>query len=89
VIVIVSKISRLSIHIFVNYLLVLTLYFKGKTSVEEIATKKKPSKEWPIDKITHDVRDYLPLLHKQRKTEDPALIRIHNLRTLRRISKKL
>lgn len=51
--------------------------------------KKKPKKEWPIDKITHDIRDYMPLLHKQRKIEDPTLIRQENLKTLRRITRKL
>ncbi|XP_052817236.1 cyclic nucleotide-binding domain-containing protein 1-like isoform X2 [Mya arenaria] len=60
----------------------------GKTSTEKV-DKSKTKKEWPIDAITHDVRDYLPLLHKQRKIEDPELIRLENLKTLRRISKKL
>lgn len=67
-------------------LLSLTHNATGKTLETE---KKKPKKEYPIDKITHDIRDYMPLLHKQRKTEDPALIRIENLKTLRRIVRKL
>ena len=63
------------------------VYFSpGKTSESD---KKKPQKEWPIDKITHEIKDYLPLLHKQRKTEDPELIRQENLKTLRRLLKKL
>lgn len=66
----------------------LTQNATGKTSTEQLE-KKVYKKEWPIDKITHDVRDYLPLLHKQRKIEDPELIRQENLKTLRRISRKL
>lgn len=67
-------------------LLSLTHNATGKTVETD---KKKPTKDWPIDKITHDIRDYMPLYHKQRKTEDPALIRIENLKTLRRIGRKL
>lgn len=67
-------------------LLSLTNNATGKTLESE---KKKPGKEWPIDKITHDIRDYMPLLHKQRKIEDPALIRQENLRTLRKLTRKL
>ncbi|XP_060566986.1 cyclic nucleotide-binding domain-containing protein 1-like isoform X1 [Ruditapes philippinarum] len=58
----------------------------GKTMESD---KKKVKKEWPIDKITHDIRDYMPLLHKQRKTKNPALIREQNIKTLRRLSRKL
>ena len=67
-------------------LLSLTNLATGKTVETE---KKKPRKQWPVDKLTHDVRDYMPLFHKQRKIEDPKLIRQENFRTLRRISKKL
>ena len=65
---------------------VILFYYLGKTSESD---KKKPGKEWPIDKITHEIKDYLPLLHKQRKIEDPALIQQENLKTLRRLLKKL
>ncbi|XP_053402840.1 uncharacterized protein LOC123548548 [Mercenaria mercenaria] len=58
----------------------------GKTMETD---KRKPKKEWPIDKITHNIRDYMPLLHKQRKIEDPTLIRQENLKTLRRLARKL
>ena len=44
---------------------------------------------YPIDTITHDIRDYMPLLHKQRKSERPEHVRTDNLKTLRRILKKL
>lgn len=67
-------------------LLSITHHATGKTSESD---KKKPDKQWPIDKITHEIKDYLPLLHKQRKTEDPHLIRQENLKTLRRLLKKL
>ena len=67
-------------------MLYIYLFFLGKTSESD---KKKPQKQWPVDKITHEIKDYLPLLHKQRKTEDPELIRQENLKTLRRLLKKL
>lgn len=57
----------------------------GKTS----EVLKPKSKEYPIDTVTHDIRDYMPLLHKQRKSEDPAHVRLDNLRTLRRLLRKL
>lgn len=75
--------------LFIIFLVDLTVLWNillGKTMETD---KKKPKKEWPIDKITHDIRDYMPLLHKQRKIEDPTLIRQENLKTLRRITRKL
>lgn len=57
----------------------------GKTS----EVLKPTSKEYPIDTVTHDIRDYMPLLHKQRKSEDPAHVRLDNLRTLRKLLRKL
>ncbi|KAL3858580.1 hypothetical protein ACJMK2_008854 [Sinanodonta woodiana] len=58
----------------------------GKTSSVD---KTVAGKEYPIDELTYDIRDYLPLLHKQRKSEDPDTIRAENIRTLRRLAKKL
>ncbi|XP_048759035.2 cyclic nucleotide-binding domain-containing protein 1-like [Ostrea edulis] len=57
----------------------------GKTS--EVVKPK--GKEFPIDTVTHDIRDYMPLLHKQRKSEDPEHVRLDNLRTLRKLLRKL
>lgn len=53
------------------------------------ADKKVHRKDYPVDNITYDIRDYLPLLHKQRKSEHPEAIYRSNMRTLRKLLKKL
>ena len=58
----------------------------GQTKSDEA---HKPRKEYPIDNITHDIRDYLPLLHKQRKSEKPEAVKMERIKTLRKILKKL
>jgi hypothetical protein len=40
--------------------------FVGKKTEDQKAVKVK---QYPIDEITHDIKDYLPLLHKERKSE--------------------
>ncbi|KAK3085643.1 hypothetical protein FSP39_006527 [Pinctada imbricata] len=64
----------------------LTQRATGKSSEAE---KKEPKKLYPIDDITHDIRDYMPLFHKQRKSERPEHVRSDNLKTLRKLLKKL
>ena len=61
--------------------------FTGKKTDEQRAPRDK--KTYPIDEITHDIRDYLPLLHKERKSEHPAAVRTENLSTLRKLLRKL
>ncbi|KAJ8303597.1 hypothetical protein KUTeg_019993 [Tegillarca granosa] len=62
----------------------------GKTTEEDVKLKRTShKKEYPIDTITHDIRDYLPLLHKQRKSEHPEAVRADNIKTLRRLLRKL
>ena len=58
----------------------------GETKPED---ERKPRREYPVDKLTHDIRDYLPLLHKQRKSEKPEAVKIDRIKTLRKIMKKL
>lgn len=58
----------------------------GKTTEADKAVNRK---QYPIDKITYDIRDYLPLLHKHRQSEHPEAIYRSNLRTLRKLLKKL
>ena len=48
-------------------------------------TTRKPQ---TIDDFTYNIKDYLPLLHKERKSEDPKAIRVENIKTLRRLLKK-
>ena len=50
--------------------------FVGKKTEDQKAVK---AKQYPIDEITHDIRDYLPLLHKERKSEHPEAVRTDNL----------
>jgi hypothetical protein len=73
----ISKFAVLKVYIRLN--------ISGKTS--EVVKPK--GKEFPIDTVTHDIRDYMPLLHKQRKSEDPEHVRLDNLRTLRKLLRKL
>ncbi|CAL1539399.1 unnamed protein product [Lymnaea stagnalis] len=40
------------------------------------------------EKFTFNIKDYLPLLHKVRKTEDTKAVRIENIKTLRQILRK-
>jgi hypothetical protein len=60
--------------------------FLGKKTEDQKAVK---GKQYPIDEITHDIRDYLPLLHKERKSEHPEAVRTDNLNTLRKLLRKL
>ncbi|VDI41155.1 cyclic nucleotide-binding domain-containing protein 1-like [Mytilus galloprovincialis] len=71
--------------------------FSSQMSITHNATGKKTDdlkavrdkKNYPIDEITHDIRDYLPLLHKERKSEHPEAVRADNLNTLRKLLRKL
>lgn len=65
----------------------LNLFFTGKKTDDLKAVRDK--KNYPIDEITHDIRDYLPLLHKERKSEHPEAVRADNLNTLRKLLRKL
>ena len=38
---------------------------------------------------SHDIRDFLPLLHEQRRSENPVAIRAEDIKTLRRLLRKL
>ncbi|GFO25352.1 cyclic nucleotide-binding domain-containing protein 1 [Plakobranchus ocellatus] len=49
---------------------------------------QRPKKETSVDLYTYNIKDYLPLLHKERKSEDPKAIRGENIRTLRRLLRK-
>ncbi|XP_013418178.1 cyclic nucleotide-binding domain-containing protein 1 [Lingula anatina] len=52
------------------------------------AMKDFPQKSYPIDTITHNVGDYLPFLHKERKISDPKHVRKQGIKTLRRLTRK-
>ncbi|CAH1780517.1 unnamed protein product [Owenia fusiformis] len=43
----------------------------------------------PVDEISHDIRDHLSLLHKQRKSENERIVRAEQIKTLRKILRKL
>jgi len=49
---------------------------------------KPARKTYTIDEYTYNIKDYLPLLHKERKSEDPKAIRVANIKTLRKLLKK-
>lgn len=49
---------------------------------------KPARKVYSVDEFTYNIKDYLPLLHKERKSEDPKAIRAENIKHLRRILKK-
>jgi len=49
---------------------------------------KPGRKAYTLDEFTYNIKDYLPLLHKERKSEDPKAIRIENIKTLRKLLKK-
>ena len=51
--------------------------------------RKTVEKQYEVDKLTYDIRDYLPLLHKQRTSEDPVTLRAQRIKTLRKLLKKL
>ncbi|KAL5022861.1 hypothetical protein ScPMuIL_002016 [Solemya velum] len=69
------------------------MYRSSQSSVTHKATgpttedrkTKKAVEQFP----SHNIRDYLPLLHKQRKSEDPAAVKEENYRTLRKLLRKL
>ncbi|KAK7481666.1 hypothetical protein BaRGS_00027039 [Batillaria attramentaria] len=58
----------------------------GRTTEDE---KRPGRKDNPQEEFTHNIKDYLPLLHKERKSEDPEAIRTENMKTLRRVLRKL
>ena len=41
------------------------------------------------DEVSHDIRDHMGKLHKQRKSEDPKTLRADRIKTLRRLLRKL
>ncbi|XP_076449075.1 cyclic nucleotide-binding domain-containing protein 1-like [Babylonia areolata] len=55
------------------------------TDVEKNPARKSSSEE----EFTYNIKDYLPLLHKERRSEDPEQIRSDNIKTLRRLIRKL
>ncbi|XP_046366991.1 cyclic nucleotide-binding domain-containing protein 1-like [Haliotis rufescens] len=66
-----------------------TLSVSHKATGSESHEKKPIKKQLKTHVESHNVSDYLPLLHKERKSEDPVAIRAANIRTLRRILRKL
>ena len=46
-------------------------------------------KENPTNTMSHDIRDYMAKLHKQRQSEDPEAIQRDRIKLLRRLLKKL
>lgn len=64
------------------------LYFVAQASDSKTVPVpvKKPL---AIDSVSHDVRDHLRLLHKERKSEDPESVKAENLKTVRKLLKKL
>ena len=57
----------------------------GRTTEVE----KRPTKKSSPTEFTHNIKDYLPLFHKERRSEDPDQIRLDNIKTLRRLLRKL
>ncbi|KAK7114445.1 cyclic nucleotide-binding domain-containing protein 1-like [Littorina saxatilis] len=58
----------------------------GRTAEVE---KKPTRKSSPAEEFTHNIKDYLPQFHKERRSEDPDLIRMENIKTLRKLLRKL
>ncbi|KAL8559432.1 hypothetical protein ACOMHN_045229 [Nucella lapillus] len=72
----------------------------GKTSVQSESVDATAGRTTEVDKnpakgssaagdFTHNIKDYLPLLHRERRSEDPKHIRSENIKTLRRLLRKL
>lgn len=53
-------------------------------------TQKAPIRmEYQKEVFSHNIKDYLAHLHKERRSEDPNHIRFENVKTLRRLLRKL
>ncbi|XP_059167093.1 cyclic nucleotide-binding domain-containing protein 1-like [Physella acuta] len=55
-----------------------------RSSSSEILDRKLPAE----DVYTHNIKDYLPLVHKVKKTENTKAVQEENIRTLRQLLKK-
>ncbi|PVD20400.1 hypothetical protein C0Q70_18554 [Pomacea canaliculata] len=53
------------------------------------AERKTVRKKLTTEEFTHNIKDYLPLFHKEHKSQDPAAVRADNIKTLRQILRKL
>lgn len=62
--------------------------FSHQATSTSDCVQKPGRKTYTVDEFTYNIKDYLPLLHKERKSEDPRAIRIENIKTLRKLLKK-
>lgn len=62
--------------------------FSHQVATASDPVAKPARKVYTANAFTGNIKDYLPLLHKERKSEDPKAIRIENIKTLRRLLKK-
>jgi len=62
--------------------------FSNKATSTSDPIQRTARKPQAVDDFTYNIKDYLPLLHKERKSEDPKAIRVENIKILRRLLKK-
>ena len=69
----------------------LSLCTAGGPTIAKSKKKKnaKEEEEEPEDPISHDIRDHMSKLHKDRKILDPVIIQANRIRDLRTILKKM
>ena len=46
-------------------------------------------KQYPVDELTHDIRDYLPLLHRTNHKNRSPEVRADQIKILRKLARKL